>query len=61
MEEEENDVAGCDFAASVDRSTTRKKIALFKEKLFFFFFNKMRKLSNTIFFFEPEGLFINFF
>lgn len=59
MEEEENDVAGCDFAASVDRSTRRKKIALFKEKNFFF--NKMKKLSNTIFFFEPESLFINFF
>lgn len=59
MEEEENDAAGCDFAASVDRSTTRKKIALFKKKLLFF--NKMRKLSNIIFFFEPESLFIYLF
>lgn len=58
-EEEENDVASCDFAASVDRSTTREKIALLKKN--YFFFNKMRKPSNTIFFFEPESLFIYLF
>lgn len=39
----------------------RERKLLYLKKNYFFFFNKMRKLSNTIFFFEPESLFINFF
>lgn len=45
----------------IDLQRERKLLYLKKNLFLYIFFNKMRKLSNTIFFFEPESLFINFF